>query len=249
LFAADPVRKCKSVRTLTRVKDCPWGFVVPLVIFPLAACSSAASQSGNGAGGDDSGTVGAAEDGHAPAPADAAKDSTGPAGGGAAGALPAGKSGVDAFCGQICNHAQACAVALDAGASAAGGCTSSCQTTNEAAGASPPTELLRADYVAALGACIAASSCNDLSMTEAVCAQNVAHGTGDAGPFEPTQAVAVLCHDIEISPCTASDSGTQDCVSTFMFYSDTTLSAAIACFSSSSCSTVVPCYTAAFTQP
>jgi hypothetical protein len=236
------------------VKSRPSLFVAPSLLLSLAACSSSSSPPVDLGAPDDGG--GSLDASGGPTPTDAPNDSIRPADGvqggqdAAAAGLPAGNAGVDAFCVRICNHEQTCATALDASPSALSGCASSCQTDNEAAGANPPTTLLRADYIAALGACITTSSCDvALATIEADCAKSVATGIGDAGPITPTQAVSTLCHDIETSQCTAGDSGTQDCANTFVFYSDVTLNAAISCFSSTSCSSVVPCYSAAFTQP
>jgi len=192
----------------------------------------------------------------AASPADATVDAGGNAGGDGggvpAGDAPAGKAGADAFCAQICNHEQHCAALLDVAPAGLSGCSTSCQTANEASSASPPSELLRSDYLDALGSCIASSSCNDaLATSEATCGEDIVLGNSDAGirALTPTPAVAALCHDVQTSQCFASDSGTQACESAFLFYSDVTLNAAISCFSDATCSAVVACYTAAFTQP
>jgi hypothetical protein len=238
------------------------------LLLAFAACSSSSNPSGGNGTGSDGGGEGnvpvdateadasEAADTGAPSQTDAPVNTGGDGGGDAAGVsaavAPAGKAGVDAFCTQICNHEQRCATALDASPSGLSGCVTNCQAGNEAATANPPTELLRTDYVAALGSCIAASSCTDaLQTSEATCGESILLGNSDAGihALAPTQAVAVFCHDLETSPCTSADSGTQDCVSTFMFYSDVTLTAAISCFSDATCSAVATCYSAAFMQP
>jgi hypothetical protein len=229
----------------------------------LAACSPSSkpsgvdnSTSGTDSGGDvpvDASVDTATVDGGPAGATDAVSETAAGDGAGAtAGAAPAGKAGADAFCTQICNHEQHCAAALDAAPAGLNGCVANCQSVNEAPTASPLTELLRADYVTALGSCIAGSSCTDaLQTSEANCGESIVLGNADAGihALAPTQAVAIFCHDLETSPCAAADSGTQDCVSTFMFYSDVTLNAAISCFSDATCSAVATCYTAAFTQP
>jgi len=171
--------------------------------------------------------------------------------GAAAGADAAGKAGTDAFCNQICSHEQHCATVLDASMSGLTNCVSDCQSLNESPTTSPPTELLRADYVSALGTCIAASSCNDApSTSEANCAAAILSGSPDAGvpAIKPTAAVAGLCHELETSPCVMADSGVQNCDTAFLLYSDQALNAAIACFSSSSCSQAASCYAAALMQ-
>jgi hypothetical protein len=237
------------------------------LLLSLAACSNSSNPSGgNGTGSDGDGGANVpvdaaatdaseATDTGAQNLADVQVNAGGDGGGDAAGVsaavAPAGKAGTDAFCTQICNHEQRCATALDASPSGLNGCVTNCQAGNEAPTASPPTELLRADYVAALGSCIAASSCTDaLQTSEATCGESLVLGNSDAGihALAPTQAVAVFCHDLETSPCTSADSGTQDCVSAFMFYSDVPLTAAISCFSDATCSAVATCYSAAFMQ-
>ncbi|MGO9836926.1 MAG: hypothetical protein ACLP1X_22245 [Polyangiaceae bacterium] len=224
----------------------------------VAACSSSSGGSGdNGTQSDTdsaaSATVDASgdaafDDASQASPADATADADGATG--SVTNMPAGKSGVDAFCTQICNHEQSCAALLDVAPSALTGCATSCQTSNEASSANPPTELLRADYVAALGACIASSSCDvSLQTSEATCGEGILSGTGDAGGhgIAPTQAPANFCRALEASPC-AADGGAQDCLSAFAFYSDVTLNAATSCFSDATCAAVESCYSAAFAQ-
>lgn len=191
--------------------------------------------------------VDAAGDGRPASVADATADATG---GVPAGEAPAGKAGVDTFCTQICNHEQSCAAAADASTAALSGCAASCESTDEAPAANPPTELLRTDYVQALGSCIAASSCAQaLQTSEVDCAEAIASGSSDAGVphLVPSQAVATFCTRLAASPCSA-DGGAQDCASTFSFYGDVTLNAATACFSDATCSAVAACYEAAFMQ-
>jgi hypothetical protein len=162
----------------------------------------------------------------------------------------AGRAGTDAFCRQLCDHAQQCASSYDASASTVANCMTNCQSSNESSSANPPTELFRADYVAALGACIAAASCGEsLADSEVACASAIVYGSDAGTPvLEPTRAVAVFCRDVETSTCFARDSGVQDCETKFMLYSDDVLNSAIACFSSSGCSGIGMCYATAFTQ-
>jgi hypothetical protein len=221
--------------------------VVPCLV--LGACSSGTSSNPGGeqgSGGSDGSTDGSASDGDAASPA---ASSTVDGGIGVAADHPAGKTGTDAFCSQICNHEKTCAATLDASPAGLADCVTSCQSANEATTTSPPTELLRADYVTDLGTCIASASCSDaLQTSEATCAAAIVSGSGGAPTLVPTQAVAVFCHDFETSPCVAADSGTEDCVTAFMSYSDDALNAAIACFADASCSKLATCYAAAFTQ-
>jgi hypothetical protein len=214
----------------------------------LAACSSSSSPPGAAQVDGDDGGAAAADVGAANG-ADGAAAESGDAGV-PTGTASAGAAGVDAFCAQICGHEQDCAAALDASPPGLASCESSCRSANESAAANPPTELLRADYVKALGACIASASCDEaLQTSEASCAAAVVTGADGGTPLEPTQAVAIFCRDFESSPCLGADAGTADCVSTTMLYSDTTLDAADACLADTSCSIVTTCYTAAFTQP
>jgi hypothetical protein len=238
----------------------PIGSVAASLVL-VAACSSSSGGSGdNGTQSDKDSAASAPEDASGDAavnddsqasPADATVDAGADGAVGSTANAPAGKSGVDAFCTQICNHEQSCAALLDVAPSALAGCATSCQTSNEASSANPPTELLRADYVAALGACIASSSCDvSLQTSEATCGEDILSGTGDAGghAIAPTQAPATFCHALQASPC-AADGGAQDCLSAFAFYSDVTLSAATSCFSDATCAAVENCYSAAFAQP
>jgi hypothetical protein len=238
----------------------------------ISACSSGAGSNGGanqGTGGEDGGTGGQQSDGPAVEaagqPQDAATEaahdasgahdahasdaSDGGGAGDAGGASAAGKAGADAFCAQLCSLDERCAALGDASVDMAS-CVSSCQSANEAPMANPPTELLRADYVSGLGSCIAGASCTgpltstSLQTIEANCASMVVAG------LQPTQTVSIFCRDLETSPCNSPDAGTQDCVSRIMFYSDTALNAAIACFSMTPCTQVGSCYNMAlYTQP
>jgi len=166
--------------------------------------------------------------------------------------VPAGKAGADAFCTQLCSHEQHCATETDSAPAGLTDCEANCRTANESPTTNPPTELLRADYLAALGSCIAGSSCADaLQTSEASCAQSIALGKSDAGvaPLAATQAAMTFCQDLQTSPCFEHDSGSPDCLNSFAFFSDVTLSAAISCFTDATCSAVVSCDSAAFTQP
>ena len=234
-------------------------------ISTLVGCTSASGTSANdptsgGVDGSDGldGAVGPSAD----AAADAStSSSTGDAtvrsdaggstdGASSAGSGAAGKSGVDAFCNTICAHESKCAAEYDAAASySMSGCVTSCQSGNEASTASPPTELLRADYVSALGACIAATSCTvDLTTAEQNCAPEVVMGVSGSPGLTATAAATAFCHALETSPC-GGDAGTQQsCTNGILFYSDTALDAAAACFSMSSCTSVDTCYAAAFVQ-
>jgi hypothetical protein len=220
-------------------------------LLSLVACSNASSAPAAPGPSEESGAAeDDASDGE-PAP-DASRAASGHDGGAPAGDVPAGKAGADAFCAQLCAHEQRCAAVEDAAPSGLSNCTSNCQTANEAATTNPPTELLRADYLDALASCIAGSSCAEaLQTSEATCAARVAQGDPDAGApaLVPTQAAETFCHDLGMSPCFVADSGASDCPSSFAFFSDVTLSAAISCFTDATCSAVVACSSAAFTQP
>jgi hypothetical protein len=234
-----------------------------LSLFALAACSSSTGSSagGPGAGDDLDGAVGLAADGAADTSMSSGSDDSGDAspgategggssGGGAVatGTAAAGKAGADAFCTQICDHEQHCAEALDASTSGVAGCLTSCQSANESSTSDPPTELLRADYVTALGSCIASSSCDvALATAEADCATDVVTGSDGGTPISASAAAMAFCHALATSPC-GPDAGAQSCVSSIALYSDTALSAATACFSMSSCTDVDSCYAAAFAQ-
>ncbi len=223
--------------------------VVPLASLALGGCSSASSSGNDDPNGGALAGAGGGSAGHEATPGPSNADASG-VDGPAPRSGAAGKAGADAFCSALCSHAQHCAAALDASAAALADCMTNCQSANEAPTTSPPTELLRADYVSGLAACIASSSCSDaLQTSEADCAATLVSGSGDGGvpALVPTQAVAVFCHDLETSPC-AGDAGVQDCVTEFLPYSDGALNAAIACFSAASCSTLASCYAAAFTQ-
>ncbi len=236
--------------------------VAPLVAsVALVACSSNVGSTGSNtdpnsdsdgaAGTSADGAVGIASPSGAQLPHDGAADGSRD-GQSAAGTAPAGKAGADAFCAHLCDHEQGCATVLDAAPGALASCQANCQSVNEASTANPPTELLRADYVSALGACIANSSCSTpIQTSEANCGAAAVSGDGDGGTpgIVPTQAVAIFCHAFETSPCVGAEAGAGDCVSAMMVYSDQTLDAALACFSDSSCTAVASCYAAAFTQP
>jgi hypothetical protein len=171
------------------------------------------------------------------------------------GAGPAGASGVDAYCAQLCSHEQKCAL-IDAGMASLDACQASFQSFYEMAGANPyngypPLELYRADYVSALGACIASASCSEtLQASEARCnAQIVAGVDGGAPSITATPEVATVCKAFQMSPCLAADAGTQNCAGTLTLFNDQALMTAAACFAGSSpCSTVNSCFAAAFTQ-
>jgi hypothetical protein len=217
-------------------------------VLSLVACSSTSGTPASGGTDLDD-----ASDAERAAPVDAQTKDPGPREAGApSGDGPAGKAGADTFCTQLCSHEQHCATAADATPAGLGDCDTNCRTANESSTTNPPTELLRADYLDALGSCIAGSSCADaLQTSEASCAQSIASGRSDAGvlPFQTTQAAMTFCHELQTSPCFEHDSGAPDCLSAFAFFSDVTLSAAISCFTDATCSAVVACSTAAFTQP
>lgn len=205
-----------------------------------------ASDGSNGT--DDATVVGTADAGSARDASDA-----GPVDAGGAG--PATKSGVDTYSGRLCGHEQSCGL-IDAGATSLDGCKSALQAFYEASGNSaygtmPPLELYRADYVNALGACIASAPCSEaITTSEARCSAQLLSPT-DAGPAEiaPTAALMAACRAFQASPCLAADSGAQDCTLTLELFSDSTLQTAGACFSSSSCATVNSCFASALTQP
>jgi hypothetical protein len=210
--------------------------VAPLVA--LGACSSSSSpgNESSASGLDDGGNDAGAQ---APPPASDIND--------AGASAAAGKAGVEAFCMAICGHEQACAATLDAAPAGLADCATNCATANESATASPPTELLRADYLGSVGACIAKTDCSqDLATAEATCAGDAVAGKGAS--LTPTQNVAVLCHDLETTACIAADAAATDCVTNFLPYSDGVLGAAAACFPGASCEALVTCYAAAFTQ-
>jgi hypothetical protein len=162
---------------------------------------------------------------------------------------------VNAFCAQLCSHEQKCAL-IDAGMASLDNCQASFQTFYETPGAnpwngSPPLELYRADYVSALGSCIASASCSEpLQMSEARCnAALVAGADGGAPSIVATPEVTTVCRAFQMSPCLAADAGAQNCAATFTLFNDQALSAAAACFSGSApCTTVNSCFVAAFTQ-
>jgi hypothetical protein len=207
------------------------------MIAPFVALCACSSSSGSAAKSHPMG------DDDASSAYDASRADDGGGADAAASTLAAGKSGADAFCVAICGHEESCAATLDASPAGLTNCVSDCQSANEAPATTPPTELLRADYVSDLGACIARASCSEaLQTSEATCASTV------VSALVPTQAVAVFCHDVETSPCVAQDSGTPDCVTGYLPYSDDALNAASACFADPSCASLGSCYAAAFTQ-
>ncbi len=217
-------------------------------ILTLVACSSTSgTPAGGGIGPDD------ASDAAVTAPVDASgEDVSIHESGIPAGDVPAGKAGADAFCTQLCSHEQACAVGEDAAPAGLTDCDANCRMANESSTTNPPTELLRKDYLEALGSCIAGASCSEaLQTSEANCAQNIALGRSDAGvpPLAATPAAMTFCNALRTSSCFEHDSGTPDCLSSFAFFSDVTLNAAVSCFTDATCSAVVTCDTAAFTQP
>jgi hypothetical protein len=184
-----------------------------------------------------------------------AADANTPISVGDAGTASAGKSGVDGYSARLCMHEQSCAL-IDAGTTSLDDCESEFEAYYEESGANPyggnsPLELYRADYVVALGACIAEAPCTEaLATSEARCSAELLTAS-DAGPAKivPTSALSALCRAFQASPCLASDSGAQDCETTLELFSDPTLEMATACFSSSSpCATVTSCFAAAFTQ-
>jgi hypothetical protein len=170
----------------------------------------------------------------------------------------AGKSGVDAFCAELCAHEQTCA-SIDAGSASLGDCEATFQSFYETAGANPwggnpPLELYRADYVSSLGSCIAAASCSEaLSTSEARCSADLVVGVDAGAPaIAPTAALNSLCRAFQASPCLAADSGAGDCATALALFSDPSLDTGVACFSSSSsssCSATDSCFADAFTQP
>lgn len=253
---------------MSRFRAC---LLAPLLA--LAACSSSSTGNGPDTTGTDSAAGQPADGAGVPAPADAGADATvdapqGPleaaadGGDAAQGVGPAGKAGVDAYSATLCSHEQTCS-AIDAGAASLATCEASFKSFYETSGASPwvgnppgtppPLELWRADYVSALGSCIARASCSEgLAASEARCsAALVAGADGGAATITPTPALTSMCRAFQASSCLAADSGAQDCAATFALYSDQALNAGAACFSgsSSSCPTVTNCFVAAFTQP
>ena len=231
----------------------PLGLTLSSLVSLVACSSTSQTSSPPGPAGDDATGLEEASDGETAAP----EDATVPEAGGheaaaPAGDVPAGKAGADAFCAQLCGHEQRCAAGEDAAPPGLSDCASNCQTANEAPTTNPPTELLRADYLGALGSCIGSSSCAEaLQTSEANCAERIALGDADAGvhALTPTQAAETFCHDLATSRCFQADSGAPDCLSAFAFFSDVTLNAAISCFTDATCSAVVTCNSAAFTQP
>jgi hypothetical protein len=233
-------------------REAPLGVALASLL-SLVACSSPSNTAGESGASPDGGTsVDDMGDGEPTAAVDAPSEASPRDAGAPAGDVPAGKAGADAFCQQLCAHEQQCATAEDAAPAGLTDCAANCQTANEAATTNPPTELLRADYIDALGSCIARSSCDDpLQTSEASCAEAIELGDADAGvmALAPTQAAATFCHDLDTSSCFLADSGAPDCLSSFAFFSDVTLNAAISCFTDATCSAIVTCNTAAFTQP
>ena len=80
-----------------------------------------------------------------------------------------------------------------------------------------------------------------LQTSEASCAEAIELGDADAGvmALAPTQAAATFCHDLDTSSCFLADSGAPDCLSSFAFFSDVTLNAAIRRFTDATCSAIV----------
>jgi hypothetical protein len=183
-------------------------------------------------------------------------DASTDAGASEAGTQPAGTSGVNAFCGELCSHEQKCAL-IDAGSASLDSCQAGFQSFYEMAGANPwnggtPLELYRGDYITALGSCIAAASCGEsLQASETRCNAALLAGVdGGAPSIVATPEVAAVCHAFQTSPCIAADAGTQNCAATMTLFNDQALKAAAACFvSSSPCATVNSCFVAALTQP
>ncbi len=178
------------------------------------------------------------------------------ASGAGSGTAAAGKSGVDAFCAELCAHEQSCA-SIDAGSASLDACEATFQAFYETAGANPwggnpPLELYRVDYVSALGSCIAGASCGEaLSTSEARCSADLVAGVdGGAPAIAPTDALTSLCHAFEASSCLAADSGAGDCATALALFSDPSLTAGAACLSSpsSSCAAADSCFADAFTQ-
>jgi hypothetical protein len=228
----------------------------------LVACTSAGGSSGQTAGDDLDGASGSETDGAGAlsmtggdagdatatgqgASSSGRSGSGGSSGGsGGSGAAAAGKAGADSFCVNLCDYEDKCVAGADASS-----CFGVCQMTEESSSTSPPTELLRADYVSALGACIAAGSCSEaLQTVETDCAASVVSGGSGGAPLSATSAAAAFCHALMASPCGQPDAGVASCEGSVLLYSDTALDAAAACFSMSSCSAVDSCYAAAFTQ-
>jgi hypothetical protein len=187
---------------------------------------------------------------------DAMADATTDVGVPATGTGPAGTSGVNTYCGELCMHEQKCAF-IDAGSATLDSCQAGFQSFYEMAGANPwsgnpPLELYRADYLSALGSCIANASCSEsLQASESRCnAALVAGVDGGAPAIVATSEVAAVCRAFQASPCIAADAGTQNCAATMTLFNDQALKAAAACFANSSpCTTVNSCFVAAFTQP
>lgn len=236
----------------------------PASLFPLVlallACSAASngpSSSGNNeqdtagepAGDGDAGASADAEAGAVKAGGNPDADTSQP------GAGPAGKSGAAAFAAQICEHEAQCDL-IDASAST---CQADFESYYEMADANPwagptsppPLELYRADYVSALGACIASASCGGtLSMTETACNTSLLEAPSDGGAptIAPTQALSAFCAAFAASTCLAGDSGVQDCATTLALYNDDALNTGTACLAGTDCPSVSTCFSAAFTQ-
>jgi hypothetical protein len=157
---------------------------------------------------------------------DAAADS------GSSGGAAAGKAGVDAYCTEVCSHQHDCAATLDAGTVDTATCIAACQSANEGPGAATKSEILRADYVAALGSCVASASCTDVVSGQAstTCADSVV----TSNPV--SQYVATFCKDFSTSSCNFTP--LPSCVTTFGFYSDAVVQALITCVTGT-----LPCIT------
>jgi hypothetical protein len=203
----------------------------------------------------DAGTGGGPSDAAAGGDSTATSKPDGSSSGGGGVTSAAGKAGVDAYSVKLCSHEQSCAF-IDAAAATLASCESDLESFYEMSGANaygsdPPLELYRADYLSALGVCIAAAPCTeDLETSEVRCSADLVAGVdGGAPTIVATSALTTLCHLYQTSSCLAADSGAQDCTTTLLLYNDSVLDTAAACFSgSSSCTTVSTCFAEAFTQ-
>ena len=234
-------------------------------LLALSACSAASSGTNAGGNNGQGSSGGATSDdtdgsqGNADAsqaieagPTSPGSDATADAGGPGTG--PAGVAGANAFAAQICAHEEQCAL-IDASAST---CTTDFEAYYETSGASPwagassppPLELYRADYVTALGTCIAASSCSQSAQASDTDCSAALLTPNDAGmaAIEPTGDVTTLCKAFAASSCLASQSGAGDCATTVALFNDQALQTATACLSGTDCSTVSACFAAALTQ-
>jgi hypothetical protein len=125
------------------------------------------------------------------------------------GGAPAGASGVAAFCTAGCNRETACAAAGDASFPTAT-CISTCETANTT------DQHYRADFIAAVTACVASTACPDAGSISASCSASA------RAAITPDPGENIAC----INPA--------GCLDAYKLLSDPTIQALAACVSSPS---------------